>query len=121
MNFSLRISLIVLVTAGLLLLAPGFTIAHSALHHSVPANGSEITEVPSHLILSFSKRIRLTRVSLTGHDDSVIDLDLDNHKSFDTEFAIPLTDLQSGSYTVDWRGLSDDGHIVSETFSFRVR
>ena len=38
-----------------------------------------------------------------------------------TEFrALPPSDLPDGAYTVDWRGLSSDGHPMQGTFSFTI-
>jgi methionine-rich copper-binding protein CopC len=38
-----------------------------------------------------------------------------------TEFTATPADLPPGNYTIEWRGLSHDGHTTSGAFSFTIR
>lgn len=110
-----------ILLAGLLALAAIPALAHSSLDATAPENGAVLAQVPPHIALTFANRIRLTRVHMTHDAGDVIDLDLDKQTSFATRFELPLKDLDSGLYRIEWRGLSADGHVMREAFTFRVQ
>lgn len=107
--------------AGLLLLSATAAFAHSKLATTVPAPGAVLAQAPPHIVLTFAKRIRLTRVRMTHDAGEAIDLDLGEQTSFATRFELPLKDMGSGLYRIEWRGLSGDGHAMRRTFTFRVQ
>ena len=53
-----------ILLAGLLALAVTPALAHSGLDTTTPENGAVLAEAPPHIVLTFAKRIRLTRVRL---------------------------------------------------------
>ena len=110
-----------ILLAGLLALAATPALAHSGLDTTAPENGAVLAEAPPHIVLTFAKQIRLTRVQLIHSDQAPADLDLGDQKSFATRFVVPLTDMGSGLYRIEWRGLSGDGHAMRNAFSFRVQ
>ena len=95
--------------------------AHSGLDATAPEHGAVLAGAPRHIVLTFAKRTRLTRVRLTHGDQAPADLDLGEQKSFATRFVMPLTDMGSGLYRIEWRGLSGDGHAMRNAFTFRVQ
>ena len=105
--------------AGLLVVfASAGAVAHSRLGTTTPADGSVLAEMPAEIVLTFSKRLRLTRVRMSRHGGKAIDLEA--AKVFDTRFAIPVKGGGKGQYRVEWRGLAADGHAMRGGFSFRV-
>ncbi|MDE0416525.1 MAG: copper resistance protein CopC [bacterium] len=110
-----------ILLAGLLALAAIPALAHSALDATAPENGAVLAQVPPHVVLTFANRIRLTRVHMTHDAGDAIDLDLGTQTSFATRFELPLKDLGSGLYRIEWRGLSGDGHVMRAVFTFRVQ
>ena len=106
--------------AGLLVFAASTALAHSKLGSTVPAHGAVLAEVPAEIVLTFSKRLRLTRVRMTRGGEAV-DLDLSGLKVFATRFAIPVAATGKGLYRIEWRGLATDGHAMRGAFSFRVK
>ena len=97
--------------AGLLALAATPALAHSAVDATAPEN----------IVLTFATPIRLTRVRMTHDAGNAIDLDLGGQTAFANRFELPLRDMGSGLYRIEWRGLSGDGHAVRRTFAFRVQ
>ena len=106
--------------AGLLALTATLVLAHSGLDATVPENGAELNDVPTHIVLSFIRSIRLTRIQLTHDDDETVDLDLGGQTVFATRFVVPMTDMGRGAYRIEWRGLSADGHAMRNEFTFKV-
>lgn len=110
-----------ILLAGLLSLAATPALAHSDVDATVPENGAVLAEAPPRIVLTFVKRIRLTRLRLSHGDSPAVDIDLGRETSFATRFVVPLPDMGSGLYRIEWRGLSGDGHVMRDAFAFRVR
>ena len=108
-----------ILLAGLLLVLAAGAGAHSKLGASIPADGAVLAEMPAKIVLTFSKRLRLTRVRMTGNGGRSVDLEA--AKAFDTRFAIPVKGGGKGTYRIEWRGLAADGHAMRGAFSFRVK
>lgn len=109
-----------LLSTGLLALAAAVSLAHSPVERTMPEDGSVLMEAPSHIVLGFNRQIRLTRVRVAHDDGAMADLDLGEQKMFKYQFEVPLEDLGSGLYRIEWRGLASDGHVMRNFFSFRV-
>lgn len=107
--------------AGLLILSAPAAFAHSKLDTTVPANGAVLAQAPARIVLSFSKRIRLTKVRMRHGDKAAVDLDLRGQTGFATRIAIPVPGGGPGLYRIEWRGLAADGHAMRGRFSFRVK
>ena len=110
-----------ILLAGMLALAATPALGHSAVDATAPENGAVLAQAPPHIVLTFAKRIRLTRVRMTHDAGDAIDLDLGKQTAFATRFELPLEDMGGGLYRIEWRGLSGDGHAMRKAFSFRVR
>ena len=107
--------------AGLLALAATPALAHSNLETTEPENGAVLSDVPTHIVLSFARSIRLTRVRMIHDGSREIDLDLGGQTTFATRVVVPLADRGSGLYRIEWRGLSEDGHVMRNAFTFEVQ
>ncbi len=107
--------------AGLLILSAPAAFAHSMLDTTAPADGAVLAQAPARIVLSFAKRIRLTKVRMRHGDGPAVALDLTRHKRFATRFAIALPGRGRGLYRIEWRGLAADGHTMRGGFGFRVK
>tara|TARA_B110000093_G_scaffold6589_1_gene6288 strand:+ start:122 stop:469 length:348 start_codon:yes stop_codon:yes gene_type:complete len=95
--------------------------AHSALKTISPANNAIVAQAPKTIELTFKNSIYLTKITLKYEDKPSIILDLSATKGFVTDYSIPLKEMGFGSYNFEWRGLSKDGHILIDSFSFVVK
>jgi methionine-rich copper-binding protein CopC len=107
----------VLAMAGLAISAsPAW--AHNTLKSSNPAEGKTVARTPSSVVLTFDEpAIALgTKLVVTGPTGPV---QVGTPRLVDTTVT---QDLQpgapAGSYTVEWRVTSADGHPISGSFSF---
>ena len=105
---------------GILALAMTASFAHSPVGGTTPKDGAVLSETPSHIVLSFEREVRLTRVWVAYTGSSMVDLDLEGQKQFAFRFEVPLKDMGSGMYLVEWRGLARDGHVMRDTFTFQI-
>jgi len=109
--------------AGALVLAlAGGALAHSLLLESSPVAGTTVAAPPRQITLRFNNRIekKLSTIRLLderGAPGPVAVLDVDGPPD---RLTATLASLAPGSWRVEWRVLSTDGHIVSGGFSFRV-
>jgi copper resistance protein C len=115
-----------LALAVVLLLVPwpGVSWAHAYLVKSVPAAQGVVGHPPARAELWFNERLEpaYSRVFVLDGNGRQVDLgntqvDPDDPK----KLSVGLRELAPGSYTVKFRVLSIDGHIVENQFSFTVR
>lgn len=106
--------------SGLALVMFGVTAsAHARLQKSSPADGSVITTSPSKLVLNFSEAARLTALSIQKGDEPLQTLKpLSSTAAQEISAALPQ--LMPGTYSVSWRVVSDDGHVMSGTLHFTL-
>ena len=110
-----------ILLVGMFALTVTATFAHSGFDTTTPQNGAVLAEAPPHIVLTFTKATRLTRVRLTHDEHSAVDLDLGDLKTFTTRFVVPVANMGSGLYRIEWRGLAGDGHVMRGLFTFRVK
>ena len=107
-----------------LLLVPGPTLAHSLLVRSQPERRAMVTRPPEEVRLWFSERIEpaYARVSVWDAGGKQVDAgDAAVDQADATTLAVRTPGLRAGRYTVRYRVLSVDGHIVESSFDFTVR
>lgn len=97
---------------------------HLRLVRSEPARDTTVSKSPEavHLWFSEEPQVRLTTVQLTGGDGRTIDLEKPVVAGDDAKHvaaSVPRT-LPPGSWTVSWRTLARDGHVVRGEFAFRI-
>jgi hypothetical protein len=108
----------------LLLLAPLDAWCHASLVKSVPARRAVLSRVPARVQLWFNERLeaQFSQLSVWDAEGRQVDsgdvrVDPDDPK----QLAVGLHTLAPGTYTVKYRVLSVDGHIVDSQFPFTVR
>jgi copper resistance protein C len=94
-------------------------LAHSQLTASTPADKASVATPPQQLELHFSEPVRLTALALTRTGEGRHALDA-LPKERQRDFSVPSPGLASGQYTVTWRALSDDAHVMTGEFTFAV-
>jgi methionine-rich copper-binding protein CopC len=105
---------------GLALLIVGVAAsAHAHLQKSSPADNSMITASPSNLVLNFSEAARLTVLSIQKGSEPKQDLK-PLPAAVAQQVTVPLPQLAPGTYTVSWRAVSDDGHVMPGTLHFTL-
>lgn len=98
--------------------------AHSMLVKAEPPRRAVLTKPPSHVRLWFNEKIEGDYASLVVLDaktqpitDVKPTLAPDDQKSI----VLPLPELAPGKYSVKFRVLSVDGHVVESSFDFTVK
>jgi len=104
-----------------MLLSSTMALAHSDLTASFPADGTWIDPSVTKLAMTFGKEIRLVTVTIGPEGGDATTLDLDEQNSLSTEFELALPALETGPYTIEWRGLGEDGHVMTGQIRFAVK
>ena len=99
-------------------------LAHAQLVKAEPARRAILDKAPTQVRLWFNEEIEGAYTSLTvlgvnkkPVTDAKPEVVSDDPKSV----VLPLPDLKPGKYTVKFRVLSVDGHIVDESFNYKVK
>ena len=100
------------------------TYAHATLTKSEPPRRASLSVPPEHIQLWFNEEIEGSYASITV-------LDSDNNSVTETvpetvpddlkSVVLPLPEIAPGRYTVEYRILSVDGHVVESSFGFMVK
>jgi methionine-rich copper-binding protein CopC len=98
--------------------------AHAVLVRSSPAGRAAVATAPDRVLLWFNERLEpaFSGASVWSAAGVQVDrkdarVDPDDPK----RLVVTLPPLSSGAYTVRYRVLSVDGHVVESSFSFTVR
>jgi methionine-rich copper-binding protein CopC len=114
------------VLAGLaaLLLPPAAALGHAVLVKSVPAQRAALVEPPPRVELWFNERLEpaYSKALVTNEAGAQVDLrDVAVSAEDPRRLAVSLPVLVPGRYTVSFRVLSVDGHVVESKLTFTVK
>lgn len=101
------------------LLASGSALAHARLVTSTPADGSTLATPPSSVTLTFSETARVTACFIQKSAEPKRALDALPTTTAPT-VTIALPALSPGAYTVSWRVVGTDSHVMSGHLNFTV-
>jgi methionine-rich copper-binding protein CopC len=99
--------------------AAGLVYAHAHLLQATPADGSVLTQAPTVFALKFNEAATLTALSIQKGSEGPQKIDGLPSKPA-AQFTIPAPKLDAGDYTLNFRVLSDDNHVVSGSIKFKV-
>lgn len=112
---------IALVAAAALLLAPTAALAHADYRSTSPKDGAVLESVPDEVSVQFDSGLLDAGAALvvTAEDGTVVSIDppVVGDRSLSTRL---LPDTGSGTYLVAFRVVSQDGHTVTDSFSFSI-
>lgn len=113
-----RTLIVMLAGFFLLILHPGVILAHSSLVSTVPndKSTSEVTEITMNFNEALDSSAKVTVTNAAGEEQALKETQIKG-KVVTATLEKPLSD---GSYKVDWRIISADGHPGKGSFSFLV-
>jgi hypothetical protein len=112
------------VGLAVVLLWPAAALGHAVLVKSVPAQGAVLVEPPTRIELWFNERLEpaYSKASVTTEAGAQVDLrDVTVSAEDPRRLAVSLPALVPGRYTVSFRVLSVDGHVVESKLTFTVK
>ena len=109
-----------LTAAAAMLALSSIAFAHTHLKASMPAENAVLTAAPSEIMLHFSAPTRLTVLTIKKEGESAERKLGPLPKEAAADFGVPMTSLTPGKYTVNWRAVGDDNHVMSGALHFTV-
>ncbi|OAI24262.1 MULTISPECIES: copper resistance CopC family protein [Methylomonas] len=116
-----------IIKAGLMataLLSPVSALAHAILVKSQPAKDEEVKEAPKQVDLWFNDPVRSEYKALAVIDAAgkrVDNHDVEQSLTDGSHIHATVANLAPGKYTVRYRVVSEDTHIVTGKFDFTVK
>ena len=109
----------------MLLLAAAFPAAaqaHANLLRTDPAAGSVVATAPAQVVLHFDQEVRDVSSTVTNDQGDAVAASPAHTAAGDVRaLVIPLRpNLPDGDYTIRWRIVSTDGHIISGVFAIGI-
>jgi copper resistance protein C len=119
----MRLSPLFTAFLAFVLLAPDVGWTHAYLVKSSPAPRAALIRPPTEVQLWFNERLEpaFSQVSVWDSEGQQVDLGDAKVGPEPTRLAVRLRPLGPGVYTVKFRVLSVDSHIVEDQFVFTVR
>ncbi|MEJ1965371.1 MAG: copper resistance CopC family protein [Gammaproteobacteria bacterium] len=93
--------------------------AHAHLKEAQPAEGSVVTAAPANIVLKFSEAAQITALTLQKEGEAEQKIaPLPTAPA--AQLSVPVPKLAPGKYTVNWRVVSDDKHIMAGKLHFTI-
>jgi methionine-rich copper-binding protein CopC len=103
------------------LAAPLAAYAHAKMVASMPKDGATVAAGLLDIEMTFSHPMRLTLLRVhRADDDKDVGLQSALPKSFTEAAKVSIDALTAGAYDVSWTAVSEDGHVMQGSFSFKV-
>jgi len=112
--------LLALVAILLPLVAAPLALAHTAVRETSIIDNATLSAAPENFTVTFSAATGLANVTLTIAAGREIALDYAPPRTMATTFTIPLPTLAPGAYTISWRTMAHDGHVMPGAIRFTV-
>lgn len=109
-----------LIAAAALFALSSVAGAHTHLKMSMPADNAVLASPPKQIMLHFSEATRLTAVSLRKDGEGEQKELKPLPKEPAADLSIPVAALAPGKYTVNWRAMGKDNHVMSGALHFTV-
>ena len=111
------------IMAVIALAVPTAAHAHAALVRSVPGSRAVLTQPPASLDLCFNEAVEVKFSSVTLEDASGTAVVLGKLQAGSDPKCLkaPIATIGSGVFTVHYRVLSQDGHVVEYGYQFSIK
>jgi methionine-rich copper-binding protein CopC len=124
------------ILLAILFVLPLTANAHSPLASSSPQNGETLDAPPTEIVMLFKLPAKLIKVNLTksldnqgnrllgglfgGGDGDLITLGTSFLMNIGERHIIPLPSLENGAYSLAWRAMGEDGHVIKGDLTFKI-
>jgi copper transport protein len=123
-RLGLRLGATVALVLAALFAFPAAASAHAVLVGSTPVDGSRLSTSPTTVVLHFDENVELVPGTARVISTTGLRADTGHATAGEDQSLVVIAlkpNLPKGSYSVTWRVVSADTHIVSGSISFGVR
>lgn len=104
---------------GLLLLVPVLAFGHTELVETIPAADSIVSQ-PERIILRFNENALLVKLIVTSENGKELYHLSQRITQTRPEYDVRIPNMVRGRFTVNWGVIGDDGHSLTDSFTFKV-
>jgi len=107
------------LTGAILVALASVAQAHTHLKEAMPADGSTVKAAPEQIMLMFSEAAKVTALTIQkegGEEQKLAPLPT----TASAHVMVPAPKLAPGKYTVNYRVVSDDGHVMGGKVHFTI-
>ena len=104
---------------GLLLLVPMLAFGHGELIETIPVADSTVSN-PERIILRFNENVLLVKLIVTSETGKELYHLSQRITQTRSEYDVRVPNMVRGRFTVSWGVLGDDGHSLTDSFTFKV-
>jgi len=104
-----------------LTLTSGAAFAHTAVKTSSIEDAAVLDTLPETFSFSFSQPVGLIAFAIRTSNGEAIELGFKPPKAPADTFTVTLPDLAPGAYTIEWRTMSKDGHVMTGKSAFELK
>ncbi len=94
--------------------------AHTVISHSNIEDGAVLASAPASFDFGFADPVSLVGLGLADEAGGAVDIGFRRVSGMQKDFSVPLPDLDEGRYSLNWRAVAQDGHVMSGDISFRL-
>jgi copper transport protein len=109
-----------LVVALIALALPAQAFAHATLKQTTPAFGKELQTSPATIVFRFDQTVKILPGAVQVLNTKGVNF-VSSSRVNGLDLVAQLKTLPTGAYTVRWRAISADSHVVSGVWTFGVR
>jgi methionine-rich copper-binding protein CopC len=94
--------------------------AHTRVYKTSIADNASIAVSPRSFAIEFEAKTAIASVSLTTAAGKAVPLTYTPPRDKAASFTIPLPVLSAGAYTLTWRAIGSDGHVMPGAVHFTI-
>jgi copper resistance protein C len=110
--------MLALAAAGALGAAPA--LAHTKMSGASIADKAVLKSAPADFSINFEHEARLASVRLVSASGAQLPVPFKPAAAAAKSFTVPLPKLAPGAYTLSWRALAADGHVMPGSVRFTI-
>jgi methionine-rich copper-binding protein CopC len=107
-------------SAMICLVMASSSLAHTKVESASLEDGGVYQTVPETFDLVFAQDVGLAALELKNEQGDVVSLEYKKPSSMQGTFKVPLPRLTKGAYSLSWRAISKDGHVLKGKVNFTV-
>ena len=107
-----------LVLSALALTAAVNVFAHGTMAMTYPKDGAMLMAQAERVEIHFQNPMKVVSLKVVGSKGNPVSIDFDLNSGATQRFKLALPKLASDSYTVEWKAMGGDGHMMKGSYSF---
>lgn len=93
-------------------------LAHGMMGGSYPQDGAMMMEPTDRVEVEFKTPMKLINLKLIDANGKPVSIDFERSKDAGKHFKAMTPNLPQGNYTVHWKAMGEDGHMMKGRFGF---